>query len=320
MAIIGTGLTMADIARRLGGDQPLLIDALTNGQAGVTFGRLPMRKVTGWVEQFTRIVGRPTVAFRKLGTTVATSKGSRTPYSEGIFLLSGVSEVDKVRADRDPRGPLALRAEEDWSYLEALGYGLSQQLFYGGTSICSTVSTGANDGFDGMAVRVRSGMSTYIPNSTGSLGDSVYAFKFGPGKFMGIYNTGPSGKLIDATDYGAVLDYDNTVSSNSLNELYRTFFNAAFGVAQYHPYAVGRIGGLTSSIAAVDFTNLYAGMEGKPDLLVTTWRGWGAISALLSGKQVYTPGQTDYAPYVGSYDGIPVVVDSALITGDAPMN
>lgn len=315
MAIYGTGLTMATIAARLGGDQPILVDALTSANAGVTFGRFPMRQVTGWIDQFTRITARPTVAFRRLGAYVAASKGTRVPFSEGIFLLSGVSEVDKVRADRDPRGPLALRAEEDWSYLEALGYALSAQLFYGGTSICTTA---ASDGFDGMCERVRSGMSSYIQCSTGSTGDSIYAFKFGPGKLMGIYNTGPSGKLIDATDYGAVLDTDNTGSSASLNELYRTFFNAAFGVAQYHPLAVGRISGAASSINATDFTNLYAGMEGKPDLYVTTWRGWGNVSALLSGKQSYPPGVTDYTPYVGSYDGVPVVVDSALIA-DAKM-
>jgi hypothetical protein len=179
-------------------------------------------------------------------------------------------------------------------------------------ALCSTL-----EGFDGMATRCNSGMSTYIPNTAGSIGASIYAFKFGPGKLMGIYNTGPSGKLIDATDYGAVLDKDNAGSSNSVNELYRTFFNAAFGVAQYSGNAIGRISGIghsaANNVAAIDFTNLYAAMEGKPDLFVTTWAGWGSISTLLSGKQVYGPGQTDYAPYVGSYDGIPIVVDSALM-------
>lgn len=307
-----TGITLADIARRLGGDQPILVDGLTNPNAGVTFGRFPMRKITGWVDQFTRIEGRPDVAFRKIGQYVAASKGQRNPYTEAIFLLSGVSEVDKIRADRDARGPLILRSEEDWSYLESMGYNLSRQIFYGGTSLCSTT-----DGFDGFCTRCKSSMSNYIQNAGGSIGDSIYAFKLGPGKLMGIYNTGPSGKLIDATDYGPVLDKDNSGSSNSVNELYRTFFNAAFGIAQYHAKAVGRISGVAHSIAnnvsAGDFTNLYAAMEGKPDLFVTTWRGWGSISALLSGKQIYAPGQTDYAPYVGSYDGIPIVVDSALM-------
>lgn len=312
MAINATGLTMADIARRLGGDQPILVDGLTNPNAGVTFGRLPMRQITGWVDQFTRIEGRPTVAFRRIGEYVASSKGQRNPYTEGIFLISGVSEVDKIRADRDPRGPLTLRGEEDWSYLETIGYNLSLQTFYGGTSLCST-----SNGFDGMCTRVNSGMSTYIQNTAGSIGDSIYAFKLGPGKLMGIYNVGPAGKLIEATDYGAVLDKDNSGSSNSVNELYRTFFNATFGIAQYHSKAIGRISGVAHSaannVAAADFTNLYAAMEGKPDLLVTTWRGWGSISTLLSGKQIYAPGQTDYAPYVGSYDGIPIIVDSALM-------
>jgi hypothetical protein len=133
MATNGTGITLADIARRLGGDQPILVDALTNANASVTFGRLPMRQITGWVDQFTRIEGRPDVAFRRIGAYVASSKGQRNPYSEGIFLLSGVSEVDKIRADRDARGPLILRQEEDWSYLESMGYALSRQLFYGGT-------------------------------------------------------------------------------------------------------------------------------------------------------------------------------------------
>ncbi|MDD5547151.1 MAG: hypothetical protein PHO67_08375 [Candidatus Omnitrophica bacterium] len=315
MAIYATGLTLADIARRLGGDQPILVDALTQGGGSPTFARIPMRQITGWVEPFTRIVGRPTVAWRRLGAYVAASKSERTPHSEGVFLLSGCSEVDKIRADRDPRGPTALRSEEAWSYLEALGHSLSQQFFYGGTSVCTTA---ASDGFDGMCARVVSVVSTYIQCSTGSTGDSVYAFKFGPGKFMGIYNVGPSGKLIEANDYGAIVDTDNTGSSASLNELYRTFFNAAFGVAQYHQLAVGRISGPASSLATIDFTNLYAGMEQKPDLFVTTWRGWGCISKMIEGKQSYPPGVTDYTPYAGFYDGIPIIVDNALIA-DAKM-
>jgi hypothetical protein len=312
MAIIGTGLTMADIARRLGGDQPILVDALTNANSSVTFGRLPMRQITGWVDQFTRIEGRPTVSWRRIGGAVAASKGNRNPYSEGVFMISGVSEVDKVRADRDPRGPIQMRSEEDWSYLEAIGYGLSLQLFYGGTSMANSA-----EAFDGMCKRLPTGGTTgACVDAGGSLGCSVYAFKLGAGKFMGIYNTGPSGKLIDATDYGAILDKDVSAASDSVNEVYKTFFNACFGVAQYHALAVGRIekinGAQSSPIAAKDFTNLYAAMEGKPDLFVTTWKGWGGISALLSGKQVYAPGQTDYAPYVGSYDGVPIIVDSAL--------
>jgi len=310
MAIIGTGLTLADIARRLGGDQPILVDALTNANAGVTMGRLPMRQITGWVEQFTRIEGRPTVSWRRLGQTVAASKGQRNPYTEGVFLISGVSEVDKIRADRDPRGPLTLRGEEDWSYLEAIGYNMSLQLYYGGAALANS-----SEAFDGLCTRLPGG-GTAVIDAGGSLGASVYAFKLGPGKFMGIYNVGPSGKLVEATDYGAILDKDVSAASDSVNEVYKTFFNAAFGVAQYHGLAIGRIekvnGAQASPITAMNFTDLYAAMEGKPDLLVTTWAGWGGISALLSGKQSYLPGQTDYAPYVGSYDGIPIIVDSAL--------
>ena len=315
MAIYGTNLTLADIARRMGGDQPFLVDALTNPNAGATFGRLPMRQITGWVEQFTRIEGRPTVSWRKLGSYVAASKGQRNPISEGVFLISGVSEVDKIRADRDPRGALSLRAEEDWSFLESIGYNLSLQIFYGGTSLC----TGVTDAFDGLNARLPSSMTTHVNASGASVGASVYGFKLGPGKFMGIYNVGPSGKMIEANDYGAILDKDNTGSSNSQNEMYKTFFNAAFGIAQYDGLAIGRIAGLdaptaaTVPVNALDFANLYDKMKGKPDLLVTTWVGWGCISSLLGSKQVYAPGQNDYNPYIGMYDGIPVIVDTALI-------
>jgi hypothetical protein len=319
MAIYGTNLTLADIARRMGGDQPFLVDALTNPNAGVTFGRLPMRQITGWVDQFTRIEGRPTVSWRRLGAYVAASKGQRNPYSEGVFLISGVSEVDKIRADRDPRGALALRAEEDWSFLESIGYNLSLQMFYGGTTLAA-----ATDSFEGINARLPSSMTTHVNASNGSVGQSVYAFKLGPGKFMGIYNVGPSGKMIEANDYGAILDKDNTGSSNSQNEMYKTFFNAAFGIAQYDGLSIGRIAGVdaptaaTVPITALDFVNLYDKMKGKPDLLVTTFVGWGCISSLLGAKQLYSPGEKDYSPYIGSYDGIPVIVDTALIA-DAKM-
>jgi hypothetical protein len=311
MGINGTGLTMADIGRRLGGDQPNLIDALTSPNGGITMGRLPMRQVTGWVEQFTRITGRPTVSFRRIGAYVSSSKAQREPWSEGIFLISGVSEVDKIRADRDPRGPLTLRSEEDWSYLEALGYNLSLYTFYGNTSLAS-----GTESFEGVNKRLPS-TATAVSSAGGSTGHSVYAFKLGPKQFMGIYNVGPSGKLIEATDYGAIIDKDVSAASDDMTEVYKTFFNAAFGIAQYHPLALGRIYNIdpaqTSPIVAGDFTDLYSAMDGKPDLLVTSWAGWGAISSLLSGKQVYGPGEKDYSPYVGSYDGIPILVDSAIV-------
>lgn len=307
MAILGsTALTLIDIARRLGGEQPILVDAITNENAGTFYRTLPMRQVTGWIERFTRIDGRPTVAFRRLGEYIDPSKSNRNPYSEGVFLLSGASEVDKVTADRDPRGALVLRQEEDWSFLEALGNKLSDASFYNRSSV-------SDDGFDGLLDRMPSGYDTTVDAGalTSSAQSSIYAFKFGPGRFMGLYNTGPNGKIIEANDYGAVVDKN---SSNALNEIYRTFFNAAFGLAQYHPRAIGRIGGINAANkpAAADFTSLYEKMYGKPDLYVCSWRTYGYLGELISAYQHYPPGVRDYVPYAGFYDGVPILVDAAL--------
>ena len=308
MSTIGTGFTMADIARRQGGYQPVLVDALTSPRGGVVWGRLPMKQVIGWSEPFTRIEGRPTVAFRRLGEYLSPSKSSRNPYSEGIFLCSGSSKADKIKADRDPRGPGPYRVEEAWSFLEAMGYAASNQLFYGDKS--------TSDGFDGIYVRTGSSYATYVDaggvTSALSTCCSLYGFILGPGQFMGLYNVGAKGDLIEANDYGAMVDVN---SSSAENEVYRTFFNAAIGIAQYHPKSIGRLAGVSSGHkpTADLMTSLYSAMDGKPTLLATTWLGWGYLSALLSAKQVYAPGQVDYSPYVGSYDGIPIIVDTALV-------
>lgn len=299
-------LTIIDIAKSMGGAQPAMVDALTSENAGATFRLLPMRQIEGWIERFTRKTGRPTVSWRRLGEYVAKSKGKREPWSEGVFLLSGYSECDKIKADRDPRGPRTYRAEQDTDYLESLGYNLSDGLFYGSAS--------QNDGPDGLMKRLPvtgAGSDCTINAGATSETTSIYAIKFGANRFMGIYNLGPSGQMIEAVDYGAIVDKD---SSGNANEIYQMFFNAAIGFAQYHPKAIGRIAKMNSSNKCTnqDFTDLFAAMGWKPDIFITTWTGAGYINDLKVSSLTIGPSEKRYDTEVDNYRGVPIIVDPAL--------
>lgn len=302
MATKGTTLTLIDYAKTRGSAQIALVDALTNENAGITFRMLPQRQITGWVERFLRRTGRPTVAFRQLGEYVTASKSTKIPWQEGVFLLSGCSEVDKVKADSDPRGPKAYRAEEDSAYLESMGYTASDQLFYG--------SGDQGDGFDGMMKRLPVGGDCVIDCGSAET-SSIYAFKFGPSRFMGIHAVGAGGELVEANNYGATVDKD---SSGNFDEVYRMFFNSRIGVAQYHPKSIGRLARVNggSKVSNKNFTDLFAAMGWKPDLLVTTWVGVGYINDLKATSLSISPQEKNYDVEVEFYRGVPVIVDPAL--------
>ena len=299
-----TTLTLIDYAKLVGSPQPELVDALTNENAGITFRMLPQRQIVGWVEKFVRRTGRPTVAFRNLGEYIASSKSTNIPWQEGVFLLSGCSEVDKIKADSDPRGPNAYRTEEDSAYLEAMGYNASFELYYG--------SQDNDKGFPGMLKRLPiSPQGSCVIDCGSAETTSIYAFKLGPGRFMGLHATGAGGALVEANNYGALVDKD---SSGNFDEVYRMFFNARIGVAQYHPKSIGRCARINggSKVTNKNFTDLFAAMGWKPDLLVTTWVGSGYLKDLkVSGLHI-TPDMKNYDTEVDWYRGIPVVVDPAL--------
>jgi hypothetical protein len=304
MSTIGTGLTLVDYAKLYGGAQIPLVDALTNENAGITFRMLPQRQITGWVEKFVRRTGRPTVEFRQLGEYIAKSKSTEIPWQEGVFLLSGVSEVDKIKADSDPRGTNAYRMEQDAAYLEALGYNGSYQLFYGSHS--------QGDGFSGMLKRLPiSPQGDCVVDCGSAETTSIYAFKFGPNRFMGIHAVGAKGAIVEANDYGAVVDKN---SSDAMNEVYRMFFNTRIGVAQYHPKCIGRCARINggSKVTNKNFTDLFAAMGWKPDLLVTTWVGVGYLNDLKATSLSIGPQNKAYDVEVEFYRGIPVIVDPAL--------
>lgn len=296
-------ITLIDIANKIGGVQPILVDALTNQNAGTFFRALPMKQIVGWLEKFTRRVGRPSVSFRSLGEGVSTDKGKNAPFQEGIFLLSGASDTDKITADRSPEGSDTAREQNDTAYLEEMGKVLSTNAFYG--------SNAQDGGFDGLFKRLPSKADTVISAGGSSEASSIYAVKFGPKKFMGLYNTGPGGGIIEANNYGALTEKDEV---GKINEIYRTFFNAGVGLAQYHPKAIGRIGKIDSTHKPTmqHMFEMFNKMDGKPDLLVTTWTVLGYLTDQKLSVLQMTPGDRDLDVMIGKLNGVPIIVDSAL--------
>ena len=302
--------TLLDIAKRIGAEQPEFIRALTKEQHGTGFAALPFKPISGWSDPFMRQTARPTVTWRHVGQEISAYKSDRDPMSESLFLLSGYSKVDRILADSDPRGPRTYRQEEDSDYLESMGYELSYGLFY---------ASGGNDDAqpDGLMKRLPTGGTCTFNAGATDETISIYAFRMGFKQFHGIYNPNiTGGKIIEARDYGATIVED---ASKDGNELYRTFFNVAIGFAQKHPRSIGRIYKINSANTptADDFFSLFSKMEGKPDLLITTWVGAGYVGALKSTALIMTPNDNRYDVMVDNVMGIPLAIDVALVDDES---
>lgn len=298
--------TLLDIAKRIGGQQPEFIDALTSQKHGAAFRALPFKAIKGWNEPFMRRTTRPTVSWRHIGETLDAFKGDREPFREDLFLLSGYSKVDRIIADSDPRGARTYRKEEDADYLESMGYQLSYGLFYS--------SRGDADAKpDGLMNRLPTGGTCTVNAGATDETSSIYCVRMGNKQFHGIYNPNiTGGKIIEAKDYGAEILED---SNGKGNEYYRTWFNTAIGFAQKHPLSIGRIYKINSANtpSVNDFFSLFSKMEGKPDLMFTTWVALGYIGALKSSALHMRPDDNRYSVMVSDVMGIPVAIDTALV-------
>jgi len=294
--------TMIDIATSIGGVQPALIDALTGANGSAAFRKLPMKPVIGMIEQFIQRNVRPTVAFRNFAGKITPSKTGKTPVSEGVFLLSGAAELDAQKVESAADGE-AEREQEIQSFLEAMGFKLSYSMFYGSNKL--------DGGFDGLLKRIPVGGDTYETAAASNETVSIYALKLGPTAFQGIYNPGPVGEIIEAKDYGRISDKD---SNGLVSEVYRTTFNAKFGLAQYHPKAAGRLGRCdgTHKPTVTLMNSLFNKMGWKPDILITNMLGAGWLSELKQAVMTMSPSDKDFDITMSDYQGIPIIVDSAI--------
>lgn len=304
--------TLADIAKRIGAEQPELIDAVTARKHGTAFRALPMRAIKGTKVSFNRWTTRPTVSWRNIGETVAFGKVDVEPWQESIFLVSGYSKVDVIVAGMDPRGPRAYRAEQDAAYLESLGYQASYGFFY-------SSNDADNSKPDGLMKRLPNAGTCVVNAGATNETISIYALRLGPTEFHGIYNPDATeGKAIGWRDYGAVIDE----SSSKGNEYFKTFFNMTLGFAQKHPLSIGRIRTINSSNlpTANDFFSLFSKMDGKPDLMFTTWVGLGYVAQLASTALHMTPNDRMYDVTISNVMGIPLSVDTALVDDESAIS
>lgn len=297
--------TLIDIAKRIGSQQPEFINALSKRDHGAGFAALPFKPISGWAEPFMRGETRPTVTWRRIGQEITAYKSDRTNYQESLFLISGYSKVDRLLADSDPRGARVYRQEEDSDYIESMGYSLSYGLFY---------ASGGSDASqpDGLMKRLPTGGTCTVNAGATDETISIYAMRIGMKDFHGIWNPAiTNGRIIDARDYGSTIVED---SSGDGNELYRTFFNSALGFAQKHPLSIGRIYKINASNTptANDFFSLFSKMEGKPDMMFTTWVGMGYVAALASSALHMTPDDRRYDVTISNVMGIPLGVDVVL--------
>jgi len=295
--------TMLEIATAIGGLQPELVDALVGDNGSALFRVLPMKAIIGLTEQFIQKSERPTVAFRNFAGKVTASKTGKIPVQEGVFMLSGASELDAPTTDKTA-DPDQERADEALSFLESIGYKLSYSSFYGSNKI--------DGGYDGLLKRLPTTAETYVAGGASNETVSIYGLKLGRGKFQGIYNPGPGGEIIQTSDFGKIAVKD---SNGQWVSSYVTMFDGCFGLAQYHPKAIGRIGKLDSSHkpTAAMITSLFQKMKWKPDVLITNMEGAGWLNELKQAVMKMSPDDPNFDISMSDYNGIPILVDSAIV-------
>lgn len=303
--------TILDLTQLSGTYEHLAAGHMFNRSWGTFFSILPMKEIAGTTEKILQTDSTQGAQFHEFGAGVPVTDASYNVKEESTFPLSAFSRLDRGQVANDPRPLEEQREEEDLYQLEGMGKKASYQAFYG-------LHGNNDDGFTGLFYRLPQGASTTLPvGETEKL--SIYAIKWGAKKFSGIY-TPTRNHVIDIIDHGLVLENN----SDTTRSVYMTEFESVLGLAQYSEKAIGRLSGITEGAlpTARHFTSLFDAMEEAPDILVMNWYTYGLLLSAQDSKLIFPLSEESDGLHLGfgSILGVPIVVDSALVSDESAVN
>ena len=312
-------LTLLDLAKRTDNDTTVgIVEATTQNNALLAL--MPFRGITGVSYKFGRRVGLPTVSFRGINQGIDASKGKIDQILVETKDIGGRSEVDKLLAERDPRGINALRAEEDAGFVAAMGNMFNLKAYYGSAAGSNGLE------FDGIAT-IMDDLSKSTVLSAGGSGagvqTSVYALAFGDatsvqGKLRGVEGLLGNGKNISAMDMG--LQYVDDADSKKFLA-YTTEFEFAPGIAIYDERSIGRICNIDNSSNKVTIplmNELIVEMHPyKVSAFFVSKATYLTLQALKSTSFSYKQEDRDIFKSVLTFDGIPIFIDENIVATEA---
>ncbi len=233
-------LTLLDIAKRTGNDPQVgIVESMI--QSNALLQVLPFRSINGISYRYAQRKGLPTVSFRGFNQGVTASKSVVQQITIETKNIGGRSQIDKLLAEADPQGVQHARAEEDMSFLAAMGNLYNSKAFYGNATTSPLE-------FNGIASMLNALGGTAI-GAGGSTGSSIYAVAFNDavspqGRMRGVEGILGNGKNISMVDMG--LYYAVDADSNSYLA-YTTEFEFAPGLAVYDTRSIARLANIDST-------------------------------------------------------------------------
>jgi hypothetical protein len=271
-----------------------------------------MKEIQGLSESINRLSSYPTVSWLRLGEGLTASKGAEQELIETVARLGGLSDADALKAEKYPGGVAKYREKEAKKFLLALGKEADYRLFYGQKSAKS---------IEGIFRMLGSSADTYVSCGASSETFSIYGIKFGDDGVYGFYSPFADGKIFSITVYPRTL---KTVTQGGVSKqlpVYQTEFESLIGLAIADMRALGRITKIDSSnrLTYAKIIELYDAMGQKPDVWVTNFSGYGEFVQWPESMTRMRPEDTGLNFEVQSLDGIPIIVDSNLVSNEGSL-
>lgn len=302
--------TLAEIARETGEND--IVDLVVDRRAGTFLGILPMKRIEGFAEPVQQETSYPTVSWKRIGEGLTASKGGSREIMVNVKRLAGLSDAEALKAEKNPGGVEAYRAKEARKFLRALGKAADYGFFYGQSSEKSV---------EGFFRLLDSGKDTYV--SCGGVAEtfSIYGIKFGEDASYGFYSPFADGNIFSMYPYDKAMKTVTQDGSSVELSVYQTEFNSLIGLGIADPRAIGRITKIDTenplTLPKVD--ELYNAMGMKPDVFVMNFLGYSQFRQWKEAFVRMSPAETGFNFDVQSMDGVPLVIDSNLVSNEGSL-
>ena len=269
-----------------------------------------LKRIDGLSESVKQMTSYPTVSWMRLGEGLTASKGGDREIITSVARLGGLSQAEALKAEKYPDGVAAYREKEARKFLRAMGKEADYGLFYG------QKSAKAIEGFFRL---LDSAKSTYVSCGAASETFSIYGIKFGDDAVYGFYSPFADGNIFSVTVYNKAMQTVTQGGQSKRLAVYETEFESLFGLAIADARAIGRITKIDGSnlltLAKVD--ELYEAMGMKPDVFVMNFSGYSQFRQWKESFSRMKMEETGFNFDVMEMDGIPLIVDSNLISTES---
>jgi hypothetical protein len=249
LSIIGTAVTLQDVARRLDANGKIdkIVEMLTETNEILQ----DMRWIEGNLptgHKTTVRTGLPQATWRKLNYGVPTGKSTTAQITDTCGMLETYAEVDKALADLNGN-TAEFRLSEDRAFLEGMNQQMAETLFYGDTAKHPERFIGLAPRYNSLSAD--SGKNIVNAGGTGDDNTSIWLVCWGDNTAHGIYPKGSKAGF-QHQDLGEVTLEDG---AGGKYQGYRTHYKWDCGLTVRDWRYISRIANISvSNLAGTDCT------------------------------------------------------------------